>query len=110
MSNRWTLSPDLQALISKRLSESGPAGMGTDFYPSILWSLGGEIRRGNSTEKVDPHYAMGWIKRSDLGRFASVKHEEFGFVAFQPSPGDGTIGDGIIDLGDNGIYVRATSP
>ncbi len=47
MAKDWQSSPDLQAFPHEIFEEHAPSGLGTDLYPSIMCSLGGEMRRGD---------------------------------------------------------------
>jgi hypothetical protein len=106
MSNSWKLSPSIAQLLRERFKEHGPEGLGTTYFPSILWSPGGEIRKGNElVEQLPPYYTLGWLKQADLSRFVSIPNEDFGQVAFNPRSEDAQASNKLIDYVDQKIQI-----
>ena len=88
------------------MAKEGPEKLGTEYYPSIMWSLGGEIRKAEQViEVLPPMYSLGWIRSTKIDRFIRIESEKFGFIAFQPSKSDENAVKKIIDIKGNMIYV-----
>lgn len=107
MTENWHIGQNLQGLLSEKFKDKGPPGLGTDFFPSILWSLGGELNPGPGVSKpVPPRYSLGWIKKIDLERFIAIEDAQFGYVAFSPSDDDANSPSKTVDYVDGIIEVR----
>lgn len=106
MEKKWNISPKLQTLIYDKLKQHAPDGVSSQFYPSIIWCLGGIIHNGDDeSEVIRPHYALGWIKNLDLYRFIALEHKIFKYVAFEPSQEDLISPNSTLDFIDNNIVV-----
>lgn len=107
MAATWSLSPDLRTFLKGTFQEHRPNGLGTDVFPSILWSLGGELHKSEAEiEKIAPHYSLGWIKRSDIGRFIAIDDQNFGVVAFRPKSEDVSAPLKVVDFVNGKIEAR----
>lgn len=107
MPDGWSLSPELRDYIGQAFREHGPDGSGTEFFPAILWSLGGTMRSGETdAREIPPHYSLAWIKQSDLSRFINIQDEHLRIVAFQPKREDANVLVKVVDFIDGRIDVR----
>jgi len=107
MPEQWRVSEHLSAFIKEIFSEVGPENLDTEFYPCIMWSLGGEIRKGDQLiEQVEPEYGLGWVRHDNLGKLILIQSDAFGFIAFQPSKADASAPGRLIDIKERTIFVR----
>ena len=104
----------MNAFLGEILAEAKPESFGgefldsdAEFYPCIMWSLGGEIRKGDQLiERVEPEYGFGWVRRDNLGKPILIESATFGFIAFQPSKADASAPGRLIDIKERTIFVR----
>jgi hypothetical protein len=114
MPEQWRISEQLNAFLEEIFSEARPESFsgrfpasGTEFFPCIMWSLGGEVRKGDQIiERLEPEYGLGWVRRDNLGKLILIESDAFGFIAFQPSKADASAPGRLIDIKERTIFVR----
>jgi hypothetical protein len=104
----FSIGPNLRNLLISAAGDNKTfGGDSANVFPSIIWSLGGEIKNKNGEilKKIGPKYSLGWIKSSDISRFISIPDEEFIFIAFRPSGEDAERERGILEYADGEISM-----
>lgn len=111
MSDRWTISDSVAALVSKGVAQYVANVGEPDFpyCPILIWSLGGELREaGGGRHAVPPRYELGIARRADIAEqgFVAIADARVGLLAFSPKPADAASGRRLIDFDGTDIVVR----
>jgi hypothetical protein len=107
MSSEWQITSRLSQFLEVIVAEAkAPVGLESAYYPSIIWSFGGEMRKGDQiVERIPPKYSLGWIKKADLSRFIAIPDPKYGFIAFGPKETDVAAPKKLIDIEDRRIFA-----
>jgi hypothetical protein len=115
MSRTWRASPQLEAMLAELIDgyERDYAKIGFPYYPSVMWSLGGEAWKDGEPEgqriSLPAEYSVGFYKRDPLpvgDGFVFVASEPFGLIVFLPRPDDLASDRRLIDVERDEIVVR----
>ena len=108
MSAEWMLSPRLVTFLTRLIAESVFAGQSSQYYPSIMWSLGGTMQGPDKVVRpIPPQYDVGVVRRSNLRNFKIILPDKtFGYVVFAPKPEDAASQRRLIDWDGETIVVR----